>query len=123
MTCGRCKSFKTIQNTEECGQGICSFPDSWFPVHKDDTCHLMPTAEILCAHCDRLATDTACMTCEPEDSAMHNGQLCCGFIDIYELKLQEAILTWQARGWNYKAIIEKVIQEVETAPRPGQPKE
>jgi hypothetical protein len=53
---------------------------------------------------------------------MHGDNLCAGFIDIHEERLLNAIHTWSARGWNYREIIEKVIQEYEAMPKPGQPK-
>ncbi len=118
MKCEQCQSFKAIANTDETGQGICSFPNSWMPVHKDDECHFIPSAEVKCKDCDRLCNDFACMTCEPEDSAMHGEHLCGGFIDKYELEVAKAIQVWKARGWDYNKILQKVVAKVENAPQP-----
>lgn len=122
MKCKNCQSFIEIANTESCGKGICKFPNSYFMVGVDDDCHFIPSSEVHCGDCDRCYNDTACMTCEPEDSAYHNGQLCGGFIDRYELEVAKAIEVWKARGWNYQEIIAKVIQDIESAPQPGLPK-
>lgn len=122
MKCKDCQSFQEIANTAECGKGICTFPCSYFMVDMNDDCHFMPSSEVRCGDCHRLLIDTACLTCMPEDSAYHNGHLCGGFIDAQEIALAKSISIWKARGWDYHEIIQKVIQEVESAPQPGVPK-
>lgn len=120
MRCHKCKSFKHISNTAETGQGLCSFPAAWFPVHQYDECHMMP-GELQCKDCDRLMNDTACLTCAPEDSAYHNGHLCGGFIDRNEIVITNALMTMRMRGMDYHAKIQELLKLVDEADLPGQP--
>lgn len=117
MKCNQCQRFQLIADTEEVGQGICTFPDSWIPVHKDSDCLFHPSGEIKCKDCDRLGCDFACMTCQEEDSAMHGNHLCSSFIDKQAIAVQHAIAVWKARGWDYHQLIEEQIQLVESAPQ------
>ncbi len=122
MKCKSCRRFKLVSNTNETGQGICTYPDSWLPVAENDECHFELSGEVKCKDCDRLGCDFACMTCQEEDSAMHGEQLCAGFIDKCALDVQRAIAIWKARGWDYKALLEEQVRLIETAPRAYQPK-
>lgn len=122
MQCFKCKSFVHIGNTAETGCGLCSFNSSFFPVHKDDKCHLQP-GELRCIDCDRFGNDTACMACQAEDSAYHNGHLCAGFIDAHETIITNALLIWRMRGEDYHTKIQEILDKVDTAELPGAPRE
>lgn len=121
MRCKQCQSFRTIGNTDETGQGLCSFTSSFFPVHKDDECHLKP-GELKCIDCDRFGNDTACMTCDAEDSAYHHGHLCGGFIDRNVSVITNALMMMRMRGMNYHEKIQEILQCVDNAELPGQPR-
>lgn len=122
IKCKKCQSFCSIGNTDTTGQGLCSFPGSYFPVHREDNCHLRP-GELKCADCDRFGNDTACMTCDAEDSAYHNGHLCVGFIDRNEVAIANALMMMRMRDMDYHAKIQKILHDVDNAALPGQPKE
>lgn len=122
MRCYKCKSFCTIGNTAETGQGLCSFTGNYFPVHQYDQCHLRP-GDLQCKDCDRWGNDTACMTCAEDDSAYHNGHLCPGFIDRNEVVISNALMLMRMRGFDYHAKIQEILQNVDEAELPGQPRD
>lgn len=119
--CKDCQSFQEIGNTAETGHGLCSFTGNFFPVHQSDACHLRP-GELKCIDCDRFGNDTACMTCEAEDSAYHNGHLCAGFIDRNESVISNALMIMRMRGVDYHDRIQEILQCVDNAELPGQPR-
>lgn len=121
IKCKACQSFCEIGNTAETGHGLCSFTGNYFPVHQEDACHLRPK-ELRCVDCDRFGNDTACMTCAAEDSAYHNGHLCAGFIDRNESVIANALMVMRMRGVDYHAIVREILQTVDTATLPGQPR-
>ena len=98
MKCSECQSFRRIGNTDETRQGLCAHSTSYFPVDMDKECVLFPAYEPKCKNCGRFAWDTACMTCDEEDSAIHSGHLCSGFIDMDEEKIVNILVQWRARG-------------------------
>lgn len=120
--CGNCTHFSPVANTDTTGMGICRFSNIWMPVSKDSSCFYQPSTEICCKDCDRFSSDSACMTCDENESAMRDGMLCDGFVDKYAIAVRQAIEVWKARGWDYKRMVDEQIYAVEHAPTPFQPK-
>lgn len=114
MKCKNCKYKNDIANTEETGSAICSYPDSWFPVHIEDNCHYIPEKEELtCGDCLRLGEDTACIGCLAEDSAIDNGKLCAGFIDKREEEFSKILMFWKVQGFYKRDKINELIDKFE----------
>ena len=114
MKCKDCKFRRDIANTEECNKGICSYPDSWFPIGLDDECHFIPKAEELtCGDCWRLGNDYACLGCSPDDSALTDGKLCWMFVDRKEDEFTAILTWWLVHGLYEKEKILELIDRTE----------
>ena len=112
MKCKECKKFMTMGNTDETGMGVCSFPNSYFPVNTNDEC-VYTLNPYTCGDCDRLGNDFACFTCRAEDSAYHNGGLCGGFIDKQEVAIESAITEWIRRGIDVHSKITSILESID----------
>ena len=114
MQCKDCKYKWNIGNTDETGYAICSYPDMHMPVNVNDPCHFILTQRSLkCGDCENLYEDTACMGCQPEDSAYHNGKLCKDYRDKKEAELSEILSFWKSRNYYDRNRIERLIDEFE----------
>lgn len=121
MICKNCERCVRIGNTEEAGQGICSFPNEYIPVDINSECLFAPKP-YTCGDCDRLDSDAACMTCRAEDSAYHREHLCGGFIDKKEVAILDGLIDWKLRGYDVKQKLEELIQEASEYETPFVPK-
>ena len=115
MNCNKeCKYFSSIANTDETKMGICRFTEGYESVQLDKLCPFTPRDwEPTCADCDRLGNDFGCMTCRAEDSAMHNGHICCGFIDIAEADFMKALTRLKLQNRYSQATVGEWIEKFE----------
>lgn len=115
--CKGCPSFRSIANTTECGQGLCSAVDSFFPTNLNDNCHLEADTIIRCRDCDRYENDVACLTADGDDPIVQDGMVCPGYIDKYAVMIETAIRVWMARGKDYRSMIAQIIDDCENEER------
>ena len=118
MKCKECKYKNTIANTDQSEIAICSYPNSWFPVHMEDDCHFIPEKkELTCGDCARLGEDSACIGCFAEDSAYDDGKLCSEFIDKQEEEFSKILMFWKVQGFYDRKKIEDLMDSFEESYR------
>lgn len=114
MKCEDCKYKNNVENTNQTGSAICSYPGSWFPVHLGDNCHFVPEKkELTCGDCASFGVDFACAGCFEDDSAYYNDKLCEGFIDKQEEEFDKILMYWKVRGLYDRKRINKLIDQFE----------
>ena len=112
IKCEDCQYCLKLNNSAEAKHGICSYPETYFPVNLMDACIYYPK-EYTCGDCERFGNDFACMTCKAEDPAYHSQGLCSGFIDKHEANVRQAIFDWYLRGHNIQEKLDTIMAEVE----------
>lgn len=114
LYCRDCKYMLKIDNTDETGQGLCTFQPCYEPITLDTRCKFLPeTSELRCGDCDRLGKDFACFTCSEEDSASPNGHLCAGFIDKKKVDVMNALSFWKMHNIYSREKVLKILDEFE----------
>ena len=90
LICRNCEKYW------KCGgdgnDGVCSMPNSFFPVKADQECVYLFTEKVTCKHCWHYANDTACMTCEADDDP------CVAFDDVLENAFLNILFSWLKQG-------------------------
>ncbi|MCM1506719.1 MAG: hypothetical protein NC177_06245 [Ruminococcus flavefaciens] len=109
----KCKDCKKYVNTATEGHGVCSLPNSWFPVESENDCHYLSGAEIKCKDCGRFGADLACITADENDCADD----CMLFIDIEEENLHGIFWKWLQRGTYSREKIMELCDEFENSER------
>ena len=87
--------------------GVCSLPESFFPVTKDDTCHYLNDEKPTCKQCSHFKNDFACMTATADDT------VCCGYHDKLEDELFQIFVEWLQHGKYSRQKIENFCVEFE----------
>ena len=114
MKCKDCKYKKNLANTDECNKGICTYPESWFPIDLNDDCHFIPKAEELkCKDCWHLYNDFGCFMCDEEDSAFYDGKLCRMFDDLKKDDFSSILMFWMIHGLYDREKINEMIDDFE----------
>ena len=108
LHCGECeKCFKLGDGS---GHGVCSVPESYFPVEKNDECVYLQHPAKTCVMCSHFGTDFACMTATATDSA------CGGFEDKLEMDVMNILFQWFLRDEYSRAKLEQLCVEFEQTP-------
>lgn len=122
--CGEeCKYYWTTA-TE--GHGVCSAPQSYFPVCKGDHCpfvaqHTIGECGLKCKDCVNI-DDFSCMTVNPEDSIIQShisytgevsASICCGFDWELKERFFRCLNDLYLKGARYEDIIENWTKEFE----------
>ena len=108
LRCGECeKCFKLGGDGEH---GVCSVPESYFPVTTDQECVYLSNPPRTCEMCSHFANDFACMTAEETDPA------CSGFHDKLEVDLMNILFQWFIRGEYSRTKLEHLCVEFEQTP-------
>ncbi len=114
MKCRNCKYKNDVANTGECNKGLCSYPTSWFPIDLDDDCHFIPKVEELkCKDCWHLHNDYACFSCDEEDSAYDDGELCWMFEDLKKDDFSAILMFWKTHGLYDREKINEMLDDFE----------
>ena len=106
MKCKECEKYWKIADPQN---GVCSLPQSYFPVNADDECHYKNNKPLTCKDCDRFDTDAACMTVSENDPVND----CPGFIDINQAAIEQAMLNMFARGRYSREVMMDLIESFE----------
>jgi len=96
--CKDCEFGNNIQNTDECGQMICSFSDGEYSVTKvDNECPYQIKHKTVhtCSDCSRFEEDTACMTQTADDEFANR---CGGYIDKDDSELKTLMYKMFLKG-------------------------
>ena len=124
---GKCgEQCKYYWGTATEGHGVCSAPESFFPVCDGDNCPYIPHSTmgecgLKCKDCTNI-DDFSCMTCDPEDSIIHShisykgevlGSICCGFDWELKERFFRCLQDLYSKGVRYKDIIETWAEELE----------
>ncbi len=110
-----CKDCKyCVKNDASDGITICTYESRWEITDPDGNCRYIPeTKEPVCGDCRWITEDTACWGCLPEESALHQGELCKHFCYKNENAFYEVLSYWKSHGIFNKIEIFKKIEDFE----------
>lgn len=106
LKCKDCGKYRPVLTD---GHGVCSLPESWFPVNAKDNCRYISAEGLKCKDCLRFGNDSGCFTADENDSA----EKCTGFIDIQRENVYNAFRSWLIRGVYSREEIMKICDEFE----------
>ena len=92
MDCNKdCKYFAKLANTDETGEGVCTFSDWYIPTSINIKCRYAIDKDytLKCKDCERFNNDYACYTVNENDLV---GK-CSGFIDKIYTNIENEVIT------------------------------
>ena len=108
LYCKDCDKYWKFGGNDD--KGVCSLPESYFPVDAEQPCVYLNKKKKTCERCSHFRNDTACFTADKDDEA------CVGFEDILDGELMLILFQMLKNGEYSRQRIENLCILFEQTP-------